>query len=202
MYALRPTRLVVAAISLAACSGRDRDREAHARRDVVIDIPIGAATSGPRGAEGRARLSGEPSFREERDGSVSITTRSGALVMSLRNDSVVVAFSDSIRQAVQSKVTRSMQEERRESSGIGKAIEGVVQKSVSATMREVFDKARGFQVAALRDVSYEDGAIRFDFREQPTVSFDQVNTDGSPLLEQFHPADAARFVGAVRSRLR
>ena len=51
-------------------------------------------------------------------------------------------------------------------------------------------------------IAYEHGAIRFDYVEKPTWTFDNFKTDETPLLEQFHPADAARFVGAVRARLK
>lgn len=149
---------------------------------------------------------GDPSlsFTEWSDGSVSIRTTNGALVMALRHDSVVMAFSDSLRDAVKAEVDKSTREARRidsSASGLERAVRGVVQQTVSTAMREVFDKARGFPVSSLRDVRYERGAIRFDFERKPTWNFESMKTDGTPILEQFHPADAARFVGAVRARM-
>ncbi len=149
-----------------------------------------------------ASREGKPTFAEGPDGSVSMSTRSGALVMSLRHDSVVVAFSDSIRREVQQKVKTSMAEKDSEGSALGQVIEGVVKSSVSGALSEVFDKSRGFPVSSLSDVQYEDGAIQFRYRRKPTWTFDSFKTDHTPLLEQFHPADAARFVGAVRARMR
>lgn len=124
------------------------------------------------------------------------------MVMSLRHDSIVVAFSDSVRASVQSKVRREMANDSTASSALGQTIQGVVQSSVSGALHEVFDKARGFPTSTLRAVSYEQGAIRFDFVQKPTWSFDGFESDGEPLMTQFHPADAARFVGAVRATLK
>jgi hypothetical protein len=86
-------------------------------------------------------------------------------------------------------------------SAIGQMIEGVVKSSVSGALTEVFEKSRGFPVSSLNGIAYEQGAIRFDFAKRPTWDMDGFKTDGTPLLAQFHPADAARFVGAVRARL-
>lgn len=149
--------------------------------------------------------SSKPTFVEGPDGSASITSRNGALVMSLRHDSIVVAFSDSMRAVVQGQVKQSMHEDAKADTGddsaLGQIIKGVVQSTVSGALREVFEKSRGFPVSAVRDVSYDDGAIRFSYVKTPTWNFDKINADHEPLLEQFHPADAARFVGAVRARL-
>lgn len=143
-----------------------------------------------------------PNFTEGSDGSVSMTTRNGALVMSLRHDSIVVAFSDSIRRKVRSEVTASTDKHDAAESAIGEVVRGVVKSAVTGALTEVFDKARGFPVSTLRDVRYEDGAMRFDYLREPAWTFDSFKVDDEPLLEQFHPADAARFVGAVRAQLR
>ncbi len=150
--------------------------------------------------------SSNTTFTEGPDGSVSMKTRNGAMVMSLRNDSVVVAFSDSMRNAIQSEMKKSMKEDAAadsdENSALGQMIKGVVKSTVKGALREVFEKSRGFPVSDIRDVSYDDGAIHFSYVHKPTWNFDHINTDDEPLLEQFHPADAARFVGAVRAHMK
>lgn len=135
------------------------------------------------------------------DGSASMHTRNGAMVMSLRHDSITVAFSDSIRSAVRNEVSASMQKDSSSGSAIGDMIQGVVKSSVTGALGEVFDKSRGFPLSSLDGIAYEQGAIRFDFAQRPTWDMEGFKTDGTPLLAQFHPADAARFVGAVRARL-
>ena len=144
----------------------------------------------------------QPTFAEGPDGSVSMKSRGGALVMMLRHDSVLVTFSDSLRHAVRKEVDSSMADGSNSGdSRFGRMIQGVVQTTVSTTLREVFDKARGFPVSTLRGVSYENGAIEFDYQKKPLLSFDNMKEGDESILEKFHPADAARFVGAVRARL-
>jgi hypothetical protein len=159
-----------------------------------------------RGRRGDA-ADAQPTFAEGPGGTVSMHTTNGAFVMSLRNDSVLIAFSDSIREHVRAELAdksqrRAQEASAKDRSAIGNLVQGVVQKTVAATMSEVFDHARGFPVSVLRDVSYERGEIQFDFHDKPTWNFQSFKSDDVPLLAQFHPADAARFVGAVRSRLK
>ena len=45
------------------------------------------------------------------------------------------------------------------------------------------------------------GAIAFDYKKKPMLSFEDMKEGDESILEKFHPADAARFVGAVRARL-
>jgi hypothetical protein len=210
MNATRRVVLVATALLAAACSGDDRREGTEAREDAA-DAPAAATSSAEadvadadrsreRTGEGEAALGG-PSFVMGEDGSASMHTRNGAMVMALRGDSIVVAFSDSIRTKVRREVAESMRNDSTSESAIGQMIEGVVKSSVSGALGEVFDKSRGFPITSLNGIAYEQGAIRFDFAKRPTWSMDGFETDGTPLLAQFHPADAARFVGAVRARL-
>lgn len=169
---------------------------------VSLSSDSGLRVSAAEVEAGDQSRSGQPTFAEGPDGSVSMTTRNRALVMSLRHDSIVVAFSDSIRRHVQKEVKQSTDEKDTARSALGQVVQGVVQNAVTGALSEVFDKARGFPVSTLRDVKYEDGAIRFEYVSEPAWTFDSFKVDKEPLLEQFHPADAARFVGAVRARLR
>jgi len=210
-------------IGLFACSEsssrRIADGVAEGVSQGVAAATSGAAAQGARRAEDggsglNIRVTGrrgdaadaKPSFAEGPGGSVSMHTTNGAFVMALRHDSVVLAFSDSIREHVRAEMAGKAREAEaqasdKDRSAIGELVQGVVQKTVAATMSEVFDTPRGFPVSSVRDVSYERGAIRFDFHETPTWNFQNFKSDDVPLLEQFHPADAARFVGAVRARM-
>ncbi len=227
--------LVLAACSLVVSCAERRDRDADeaasatgasdasvaATSSVGATVGVGSAgvadqpllTEPPASAQAPARPSAsvsaansKPTFAEGADGSVSMRTRTGTMVMSLRHDSVVVAFSDSMRLAIQREMKSSMKEDAEsdadEKSAIGQMIKGVVKSTVTGAMREVFEKSRGFPVSSLRDVSYESGAIEFQFGHKPTWNFEHINSDDEPLLEQFHPADAARFVGAVRAQMK
>lgn len=205
MLAVRPLAVLVVASSLViACSSEGDESSAAASDSVSVSVSTdtGDAVSPPAAAS--APGESKPSFVESPNGAVSMRTTNGALVMSLRHDSVVVAFSDSISRHVKAELKNEMAKDSSEKDGgaFAEVMKGVVEKSVSAGLSEVFDKARGFPVSALRGIAYEHGAIRFDYVEKPTWTFDNFKTDETPLLEQFHPADAARFVGAVRARLK
>lgn len=198
---------LVALVAVAACSSGGEDQKAS---DKGGESSVGVSMSSDSGVSVEAKLSNgnvasdaKPSFTEASDGSVSMTSTDGAVVMSLRHDSVVVAFSDSVRNKVKSEVDKSMKEEAydKDAGAVGELIKGVVQKSVTAGLGEIFDKARGFEVSSVKDVRYKDGAIEFDYVKEPTWTFKDMKLDKRPVLESFHPADAARFVGAVRAHL-
>lgn len=210
MTALRPFAALVLATSFAvACSSDNRDDGGAASEPATRDS-VSVTMSSDSGLDVTSSLrdvapgDAKPSFKEEPDGGASMHTSNGALVMSLRHDSVVVAFSDSIREHVKQEMKREMSKDSAEGEdgALAELMKGVVKKSVTAGLSEVFDKSRGFPVSSLRDVSYENGAIRFDYVKEPTWTFDNFKSDKTPLLEQFHPADAARFVGAVRARIK
>lgn len=201
---MSPTRFlpVIAACVLAgACDAKVSARPSSGGVSVSFSSDSAADRATAATGESLARTS-RPTFAEGPDGSVSMSTRNGTMVMALRHDSVVVAFSDSIRQHVRQKLEAKLDEQRPQESAIGQVVQGVVAKGVTGALSEVFDKARGFPVASLRGVRYEEGEIRFDYVKKPAWTFDEFETDGTPLLSQFHPADAARFVGAVRARMR
>lgn len=213
---IAPHAVLVLSVAVVATACDQRDD--HATSDVAAaPVPPAAGVSEvpertelperPEATEQPERsASSNSTFTEGADGSVSMKTRNGAFVMSLRHDSVVVAFSDSMRNAIQSEMKKSMKEDSAadgdEKSAFGEIIKGVVKSTVTGAMREVFEKSRGFPVSDLRDVSYDDGAIHFSFDHKPTWNFENFNTDNERLLEQFRPADAARFVGAVRANMK
>ncbi len=186
----------------AACSKQEERAESADAAPASADVRVRIRTDAQDAPAAARAPYGRPTFAEGEDGSVSIHTQNGAMVMSLRHDSIVVAFSDSVRATVRSKVRQEMNKDTADVSALGEVIKGVVQSSVSGALHEVFEKARGFPTSTLRAVAYEEGAIRFDFEQKPTWSFDGFESDGEPLMSQFHPADAARFVGAVRATLR
>ena len=195
----RYAAVVMACVALACSHERSRhshdDESVSESSDSDVDV---TATSAD------AVRSGATTFTDDPVEGITITTRSGKLRLHLRHDSVLASFSDSLRRSVHRDVDSSMAAERvGDHSGIGGAIEGMVKSTVNATLTEVFDKARGFPVSDLKDVRLDDGAIEFDYRHrQRALKFEGITESSRPFLSQFHPADAARFVGAVRARIR
>lgn len=188
-------RTLVAALAVACSPGTRDDHTDEETRPAAAAAVAGAAAAG-------AGRGGEPSFVELPGGEVAMFTRDRSLMLRLRNDSILAGFSDSLRTAVKSEVERkSNRPDTGERSEFGRAIERVVRTTVNATLSEVFDKDRGVPVSDLRDARLENGTIVFDYRRKPTLSFDSIKLEKEPFLSQFHRADAARFVGAVRARL-
>lgn len=211
MPAVRPAvALSLAALaSAAACSSGTHER-ASDEKGGTSSVSLSASSDSGVSVDAKIASSGAvsgnagPSFAEGSDGSVSMKSMDGAVVMALRHDSVVVAFSDSVRKVVKTEVDKSMKEEAKDKDegAVAELIKGVVQKSVTAGLGEIFDKSRGFPLSSVKDVRYEGGAIEFDYVKEPTWTFKDMKLDKRPILESFHPVDAARFVGAVRAHLR
>lgn len=130
-----------------------------------------------------------------RDESPTITTSNGAVSMALADDRIVVRLSD----ATLDQVRREMTAEggRRDSTSLGGRIEGMVKSAVEGALSKEID----YPLAEIEDVRYEDGTIRFTFRGRGRRMIEQTQVDDRPLLESFEPADARRFVDAVKRRL-
>lgn len=194
MYVSRPLSLTLLSfVALAAACGQGRDEG---------DEAVSVLSRGAPSARGSG-VAGGPSFVEE-DGAVSMRSTDGAFVMRLRSDSVLVAFSDSMRATVMAHVDSSMEADvERDPSAISGMVQGIVHRTVRSSLREVFEKERGFSVTDLSGVRYENGSIHFEYRRKPNLLIDieKIESSDEPLLSSFHPADAARFVGAVRSRI-
>lgn len=194
MHAPRPLPLALLSfVVLAAACERGRDEG---------DEAASVSSRGTPSGRGDATVGG-PTFVEE-DGAVSMRSTDGAFVMRLRRDSVLVAFSDSLRKSVMADVDSSMEADaERDPSAIANMVKGIVHNTVRSTLHEVFEKDRGFPVTDLSGARYEDGAIHFEYRRKPDllIEIEKIESSGEPLLSKFHPADAARFVGAVRSRI-
>ena len=100
---------------------------------------------------------------------------------------------------------RALAKARRETDTAGvhaTGLGGSIERFVKSTVQNAVSTRVSFPVSAVKDVRYQDGAIRFDWKERPTRLFDQTKVNGKPFLESFRPDDAQRFVDAVRAKLR
>jgi hypothetical protein len=82
-------------------------------------------------------------------------------------------------------------------TGIGASIERMVKSGVQTAL----GTRVAIPISALNDVRYEHGAIVFDWKKEP-LAFVKTSVNGKPIMESFSPADAQRFVNAVRARKR
>lgn len=217
MYPPKALAPILLALSLAACSSERRDSRSGEANVAAVAAPASAPASvgvdsmgmpqtsvrvGEGEGSGVASERSGPNFTEGKSGEVWMATQSGSLIMRLRHDSVLIGFSDSLRQAVKSQVDTSMRRDAdEERSGLARAVRGAVEATVKTTLREVFDKERGFPVSDVRSVRYEGGEIVFDYEHKPLIAPEGIKDGDRSMLTRFHPADAARFVGALRGRM-
>jgi hypothetical protein len=123
--------------------------------------------------------------------SIEITTTAGTVTLGLARDTVYMRLSD----ATLEMAARGLDTAEARSGGVGARIERMVKSSVRSMLRQRISYA----LADIEDVRYEDGAITFRYRDERTLSFEDVKSDDRPVLESFSPPDAARFVAAVRA---
>ncbi len=199
---LLPTAVLVA-IASSACTSDNDAAPADSTTSSSFGVSASVTTDSAGAADSASRGPiDQPDPADLSRGAVSITTIGGGMVMGIRNDSVLVAFSDSVRREVREDLAKSTKNSDGDSSdALGRMIEGIVKKSVSAGLSVVFDNARGFPIADLKDARYEKNTIVFEYRKKPVLSFVDMKENNVPFLAHFAPADAERFVSAVRARL-
>ena len=161
---------VAAALSVVACSHRDRDEE--------------AASSPPPGATTVPQDDG-------RD--VRISTTGNEVDLALVGDTITSGLSEQTL----AKARRETDASAVQGTGIGASIERMVKSGVQTAL----GTRVAIPISALNDVRYENGAIVFDWKKKP-MSFVKTSVNGKPIMESFDPADAQRFVNAVRARKR
>ncbi|HEV2641750.1 MAG TPA: hypothetical protein VGT98_03545 [Candidatus Elarobacter sp.] len=159
--------------SLAACSRTERVQDT-------------TATRGATAAGDSIVASGEPFV---------IHTKKSQVNLGFANDTVYMALSDSLRARARSEMDTSGSED---SSGFGRVLSSVIKKTVNRALG-----ARvAYAVSELDGARYEDGTIRFDYRNKHRFSFESVKTDNRDALSDFDPADAQRFVAVVNAAIR
>jgi hypothetical protein len=207
---MRPIHFCAATLVLlavAACSSDNESAPADSSGSSSFSVSTSVSSDSAGGSSddddsaARGPID-QPDAADLSNGDLSIKTRGGSLVMAIRHDSVLVAFSDSVRREIREGLKTSTKSSDADSSdALGRMIEGIVKKSVSAGLSMVFDKARGFPIADLKDVRYDNNTIVFDYRTKPAISIVDVKEEDTPFLARFEPAEAQRFVSAVRARL-
>jgi hypothetical protein len=125
---------------------------------------------------------------------IRIQTTNAELDLALAGDTI----SAGLTPRALAKVRQETDTSTVHATGMGGSIERLVKSSVQSA---VSSRVR-FPVSAVKDVRYENGAIRFEWNERPTRLLDQTKVNDKPFLESFRPEDAQRFVDAVRARIR
>ena len=168
---LRP-RLVIGALAMLAACGRSRD---------------------DGGAQTRDRT---PAERETAPGDAVITTPDNGIQLALAGDTVWMGLSDSVRTVARTEMDSGVKRAK-DKGGLG----GEIARIVTGTVDRALGTRVAYSLDEIEDVSYADGAIAFRYRNGAhALSFESVKSNNRPVLESFPPADAERFVAAVRAR--
>jgi hypothetical protein len=175
--------LAIGGLMLAgACSrGSDDDERRAQSRDESTDARVTMSRSA-----GTERALGP--------GDVSIVTTDNGIDLALIGDSISTGLSQSALAKVRAETDTSKVSSGGFAGDIEKMVKGKVQSAIGTRV--------SFPISAVRDVRYENGRIVFDWNGKSPGVFDNTRINRKPLLESFAPADAERFVDAVRARKR
>ena len=135
-----------------------------------------------------------PASGDVSGGDVRIQTTSSELDLALVGDTISAGLAP--------RALAKVRQETDTASVHATGLSGSIERMVKSTVQSAVSSRVSFPVSAVRDVKYEDGAIKFEWNERPTRLFDQTKVNGKPFLESFRPDDAERFVQAVRAKIR
>lgn len=180
---MHPTHLplLFAAAVLLTAGCRDRDDES-------------ARGSSTGGGGVTMRIGGEADGRALQRGDIRIVSVEGGVDLALLGDTI----SGGLSQYTLAKVKRETDTAAVQGTGFGAEIE----RMVKGTVQGAVATRVAFPVSAVRDVRYEDGKLIFDWNDKPRRMFGHVRVNNKDVMETFSPADAQRFVDAVRARIR
>ena len=160
------------AIGMSACRSHDRDD--------TSDMHV-------------SKRSGSAPPQVLHDGDVRINASDNSVDLALIGDSI----SSGLSEATLAKVNQKTDTGAVSGSGFGASIE----KMVKSQVQSAIGTRVSFPLSSIDSATYEGGAIRFYAKGTTSKMFNTAKVNHRPLLESFAPADAQRFVDAVRARM-
>jgi len=126
-------------------------------------------------------------------GDLRIVTSDSAIELALVGDSIMTGLG---KKALE-KVRQETDTTAVAGNGLGASIEKIVKNTVANTL----NRELHYPIAAISDVRYEDGELRF-FAENGSRMrlFESSKVNGRRMSEAFNPDDARRFVDAFHVR--
>ena len=154
----------------------------------LLLLPLAACDDGDgrfsRDSFEKDDLTGEY-FPEEKDDQYAIHSRGDEIKLGLTDDVIYVRLSD----ATLDEVDAEMERETAEETGFGAMIAGAVTAGVSDLLRNRLE----FDVAAVRDIRFDDGTITLEMEDGSSNDAVFNNDDGDAL---FARRDAEAFIEA------
>ncbi len=124
-------------------------------------------------------------------GEVRIASGDGTMLLGIARDTVYMRFSDSL----QKKLAHDLDTNTNKSDDFGATIERMVKRNVG----KLLNRQIAYPVADIQDVRYENGEIKFEYRDKHALSFEDIKQGKESVLHSFNAADAGRFVAAVKA---
>ena len=161
---------------------------------IATALALTACSRRDRDEERTATPSSSAAAVPQDDGrDVRITTTGNEVDLALVGDTITSGLSEQTL----AKARHETNADAVQGTGVGASIERMVKSGVQTAL----NTRVAIPISALNDVRYEHGAIVFDWKKKPTA-FVKTSVNGKPIMESFSPADAQRFVDAVRARKR
>ena len=161
---------------------------------IATALALTACSCRDRGEERTATPSSSaPAVLQDDGRDVRITTTGNEVDLALVGDTITSGLSEQTL----AKARHETNADAVQGTGVGASIERMVKSGVQTAL----NTRVAIPISALNDVRYEHGAIVFDWKKKPTA-FVKTSVNGKPIMESFSPADAQRFVDAVRARKR
>ncbi|MBV8518076.1 MAG: hypothetical protein JO197_11810 [Acidobacteria bacterium] len=129
--------------------------------------------------------------RELRDARLTIVSRDGMTALMLLENSVAVQLTD--------RALAQMKSEEKKKDGEEKGfLEGLIEAAVMGGVKFATGKSLEFPIASIRSVDYTNDELRL-LNDKNERVFEELKVNHVDELRNFAPADAARFVSALRA---
>lgn len=126
--------------------------------------------------------------------SLVIRTTDGTINLGLVRDTVFMGLTDSVLVAARTDMARDTEETK---SAFAGTIERFVKKRVASALQTRLQ----YPLADLDSATYQDGAIKFAYRNRRHMGFENVSPHGRSALQSFSPTDARQFVTTLNSAI-
>jgi len=115
--------------------------------------------------------------------------------LGLVHDTVFMGLTDSVLAVARTDMARDTEETKNALAG---TIERFVKKSVSSALQTRLK----YPLTDLDSAMYNNGTIKFAYRDRRRMAFEDVSQNGHKALQSFSPADAQQFVATLNSAIR
>lgn len=124
---------------------------------------------------------------------IAIHTTGNEVVLGLEHDTVYMGLSDSVL----ANARADMAKDKSDTAGMGGAFADMIKKTVGNAL----GKRVTYPISDIQSVRYDNGDIKFQYRNKHTMTFESIDAHNKKALAMFAPDDARRFVAAANAAL-